>query len=206
MEDEVWVGFVEQVCGFGVWFDFDVFGLWSFVLVEKVGVVIKLYVMDIINYGFFDQVVQSGVDWVVFGVGGVWCDEVDVVFVWFFGKMVVLMLGFQVYLIVMEDNQIVCVVLLLCVYEGVFNVVVGFGDYVLLEIGLVMVLLVFVYGVGVRVLEKYLIFGCNMKLEDYEFVLNFDEFEIYVYYFCEMVVVYGVIGLDVDFGMSEVEG
>jgi N,N'-diacetyllegionaminate synthase len=205
MEDAVWVGLAEQARSLGVRLDLDVFGPRSLALAERVGAAIKLHATDITNYGFLDQVAQSGVDRVVLGAGGARRDEIDAALERLSGKTVVLMLGFQAYPTATEDNQIARVASLSRAYEGNPDVVVGFGDHALPETGLATALSALAYGAGARVLEKHLTLGRNMKLEDHESALNPDEFETYVRHLRETAAAYGATGSDADFGMSEAE-
>lgn len=207
MDDAVWAGLAQYAGELGIRLYFDIFGIRSLRLAEKIGVpVVKLHGTDIANIGFLEQIARSSVPKILLGAGGAYARELERAMGMLSGKDVVVLLGFQGYPTPTEANQIARVRSLADrVSQAHAHVAIGFADHAEPESPLRYALAASAVGAGAKVVEKHLTLGQVMKLEDHESALNPDKFAE----FCEVIracaEAFGETRQIEDFGMSESE-
>ena len=207
MADEVWESLAAKSKDLGIQLYLDIYGTRSLNLAEKIKVTtIKLHATDIANIGLLHNVAYSSLQRVVLGAGGAYASEIQRALQILEAKQVVVLLGFQGYPTLNEDNQIDRIRFLtesLCDTHP--NVSVGFADHAFPESLLKHALAVLAIGSGAKVIEKHLTLGRVMKLEDHESALNPDEFYEFskVVRDCEKAI--GKSQNIEDYSMSEAE-
>ena len=204
MPNDVWRDLSTLASDLGIELQLDIFGIQSLRLSEQLGVkTIKLHGTDIANIGLLHEVAQSSIEKVLLGAGGAHLAELDRALEILSNKQVIILLGFQGYPTLTEDNQISRVALLVNKFKSASQrVTVGFADHAEQNTPLKYALAAAAIGAGAKVLEKHLTLGRVMKLEDHESALNPDEFLEFTQTILGCYSAMGASNLFEDFGMS----
>jgi sialic acid synthase SpsE len=207
MDSRVWEKLVRMSKKLSIEVIFDIFGVKSLNLAEKLGSeTVMLHATDITNLELIKDVSTRSIDRVILGAGGAYLSEIEDALDLLKCKQVCVMLGFQGYPTPDEHNQISRINYVSSwISERYENVVVGFADHSLPDSKLLTSFSSMAYSAGARVFEKHLTLSQVMKLEDYESAINPDQFYNYCYELKECVKAYGVTENIQDFGMSSSE-
>ena len=207
MEDQVWEELVRMSKELSIEVIFDIFGVKSLNLAEKLGSeTVMLHATDITNLELIEDVSTRSISRVILGAGGAYLSEIEVALDLLKNKKVCVMAGFQGYPTPDEHNQISRInYLSLRIAEKNNNVDIGFADHSLPDSKLLTSFSSMAYSAGARIFEKHLTLSQVMKLEDYESAINPDQFFDYCYELRECVKAFGVTKNAQDFGMSSSE-
>lgn len=207
MSDQVWEDLVKMSKELSIELIFDIFGVESLNLAEKLGSeTVMLHATDITNLELIKDVSTRSIDRVVLGAGGAYLAEIEAALGLLRDKQVCVMLGFQGYPTPDNHNQISRIRYITSQISRKYkNVVVGFSDHSLPDSKLITAFSSMAYSAGARMFEKHLTLSQVMKLEDYESAINPDQFFDYCYELRECVKAYGVTTEAQDFGMSSSE-
>jgi len=207
MDDSVWEDIVNIANELQIELVFDIFGVKSLALAQKLKTKrVMLHATDINNLTLLNQVADSNISDVIIGVGGAHLPEIESALKLLKKKFVFIMFGFQGYPTPDEHNQIsrisYATALLTKKYK---NVITGFADHSDPNSNLLTPLSAMAYAAGARVFEKHLTLSQVMKLEDYESAVNPDQFSTFCFELRECVKAYGEVKDLPDFGMSSSE-
>lgn len=207
MKDELWAELARYSEELGIKVYFDIFGLRSLKLAEKIGAsAVKLHGTDISNIALLKQVAVSTVPKVILGAGGAYGSELATAISILETKEVIVLLGFQGYPTFDETNQISRVKLLAKnLTTKKTNVRIGFADHTVAIGHISSAISSMAVGAGACVLEKHLTLGKVMQLEDFESALNPDEFLEFTKTIHACCSALGEQCTDDDFGMSVAE-
>jgi len=207
MEDQVWEELVRMSKELSIEVIFDIFGVESLNLAEKLGSeTVMLHATDITNLELIEDVSTRSIGRVILGAGGAYLSEIEVALDLLKSKQVCVMLGFQGYPTPDEHNQISRIKYMTSwISKRYENVVVGFSDHSLPDSKLITAFASMAYSAGARMFEKHLTLSQVMKLEDYESAINPDQFFDYCYELKECIKAYGATTEAQDFGMSSSE-
>ena len=156
---------------------FEIFGKKSLNLAKQLKIdIIKVHGTDVTNIGLLQLIKSSKIENIVLGIGGAYWTEIEKAISLLHDKKITLLIGFQDYPTLTEDNQIQRLNFLnKKVAEIHSNFKIGFADHTQ-DNNLKNSLSVLSLGSGATVIEKHITLGKNMKLEDFESALNPDEF------------------------------
>lgn len=206
MSDESWSKLSKYAIELGLELHLDIFGKKSLTLAESVGAAaIKLHATDLNNLSLLEAVSESSINEVYVGAGGANSDEISVALRILKAKNVTLLLGFQGYPTLPEDNHIRRLNVWRKLYADDDNVSFGFADHSSPDSHLAWGLSAMSIISGATALEKHLTLAQSMQLEDYESALDPDQFRKYAH---EMRVCASAVGMSTvssDFDMSENE-
>ena len=207
MDSQVWVELIKIAKDLSIEVVFDIFGVKSLALAEKLGGnTVMLHATDIANLELIKKVSKCSISRVILGAGGAYLSEIESALNLLTNKKVCVMLGFQGYPTPDEHNQISRIKYVSSwAAEKYENVVIGFADHSLPDSRLLTSFSAMAYSAGARIFEKHLTLSQVMKLEDYESAINPDQFFDYCYELKECVKAHGVTENTEDFGMSSSE-
>lgn len=157
---------------------FDIFGVKSLKLAESINInTIKIHATDLTNINFLKAIKKSKISNIILGVGGGYFGEIKKAVSILQNKKLILILGFQGYPTITNDNQVGRLSYLKEKISNLHpNFSVGFADHPENN-KFNNSLSILAIGAGATVIEKHLTLGKVMKLEDYESALNPDEFK-----------------------------
>tara|TARA_Y100000741_G_scaffold363143_1_gene350685 strand:+ start:323 stop:1327 length:1005 start_codon:yes stop_codon:yes gene_type:complete len=157
---------------------FDVFGVKSLKLAESINVnTVKIHPTDLTNINFLKAIKKSKISNIILGVGGGYFSEIKKAVSILQNKKLILILGFQGYPTITNDNQVGRLSYLKEKISNLHsNFTLGFADHPENH-RFNNSLSILAIGAGATVIEKHLTLGKVMKLEDYESALNPDEFK-----------------------------
>ena len=207
MKDQVWNNLVSYANELGIDLIFDVFGLKSLKLAEKLkSKTVMLHATDITNFELINSVSSGPIDRVILGSGGAHLPEIENAIEALQSKSIIIMLGFQGYPTPDDDNQISRIKYISSWLENKYsNTTVGFADHSMPNSNLLSSLSAMAFAAGALTFEKHLTLSQIMKLEDYESAINPDQFYDYSNKLRASVIAYGKVKEVPDFGMSKSE-
>ena len=207
MPDKVWMNLINYANESGIEFIFDVFGIKSLQLAERLGSkTVMLHATDITNFALINRVSSGPIERVILGSGGAHLSEIQNAVDALPNKNICIMLGFQGYPTPDEDNQISRIKYMISWIKGKYsNITVGFADHSLPNSNLLSSLSAMALGAGASSFEKHLTLSQVMKLEDYESAINPDQFYDYCNQLRECLKALGEVKEEPDFGMSNSE-
>jgi len=207
MNNQVWMELIKISKELSIEVIFDIFGVKSLALAEKLGGnTVMLHATDITNIELIKKVSKCSMDRVILGAGGAYLSEIESALDLLKNKQVNIMLGFQGYPTPDEHNQISRINFISSLVEEKYkNVLIGFADHSMPDSKLLTSFSSMAFSAGARIFEKHLTLSQVMKIEDYESAINPDQFFDYCNDLKMCVKAYGVTEKKQDFGMSSSE-
>lgn len=205
MTNKSWMILVNQAKNLNLKIYFDIFGERSLELASQLNVSgIKIHPTDIANNYLLDLVNQSSINKIFLGIGGATLEEISTAVNMLLTKEIILILGFQGYPTMTDENQLTRLSLLKEKFKN-SKIQLGFADHSEFGTPIFYAVPAMAIGMGATVIEKHLTLARNMKFEDYESALNPDEFKK----FTEVIrICKKAMGTSVDqnnFGMTSAE-